>query len=186
CGCTSSLARRWVASTPISAARCSTHPAHPLPDFMRPVRWRASAAGVITATTLWKEPSSVAASSPAAMPGATRPPAPERTRMDGDIMTLTNQDIADPVAFRRELHQFPEISGEEVETARRVVAFLEDTRPDTVLAGLGGHGVAAVYDSGVPGPTVLFRSELDALPIEELSDAPHRSTIPGKSHMCGH
>lgn len=101
-------------------------------------------------------------------------------------MTLTNQDIADLVAFRRELHRFPEISGEEVETARRVVAFLEDTRPDTVLAGLGGHGVAAVYDSGVPGPTVLFRSELDALPIEELSDAPHRSTIPGKSHMCGH
>lgn len=101
-------------------------------------------------------------------------------------MALTNQDIADLVAFRRELHRFPEISGEEKETARRVVAFLDDTRPDTVLTGLGGHGVAAVYDSGVPGPTVLFRSELDALPIEELSDAPHRSTVPGKSHMCGH
>ena len=101
-------------------------------------------------------------------------------------MTLTNQDIADLVQFRRELHRFPEISGEEAETARRVVTFLDDTRPDTVLTGLGGHGVAAVYDSGVPGPTVLFRSELDALPIEELSDAPHRSTIAGKSHMCGH
>ena len=91
-------------------------------------------------------------------------------------MTLTNQDIADLVQFRRELHRFPEISGEEAETARRVVTFLDDTRPDTVLTRLGGHGVAAVYDSGVPGPTVLFRSELDALPIEELSDAPHRST----------
>ena len=101
-------------------------------------------------------------------------------------MTLTNQDIADLVQFRRELHRFPEISGEEAETARRVVTFLDDTRPDTVLTRLGGHGVAAVYDSGVPGPTVLFRSELDALPIEELSDAPHRSTIAGKSHMCGH
>lgn len=101
-------------------------------------------------------------------------------------MALTNQDIADLVALRRELHRFPEISGEEAETARRVVAFLDDTRPDMVLTGLGGHGVAAVYDSGVPGPTVLFRSELDALPIEELSDAPHRSTVPGKSHMCGH
>ncbi len=101
-------------------------------------------------------------------------------------MTLTNQDIADLVEFRRELHRFPEISGEEAETARRVVGFLDDTQPDTVLTGLGGHGVAAVYDSGLPGPTVLFRSELDALPIEELSDAPHRSTIAGKSHMCGH
>ena len=101
-------------------------------------------------------------------------------------MTLTNQDIADLVAFRHELHRFPEISGEEAETAQRVVAFLDDTRPDKVLTGLGGHGVAAVYDSGVPGPTLLFRSETDALPIEEISDAPHRSTVPGKSHMCGH
>jgi len=99
---------------------------------------------------------------------------------------LTNQDIADLVAFRRELHRFPEISGEEKETARRVVDFLADTRPDEVLTGLGGHGVAVIYDSGVAGPTVLFRSELDALPIEERSGVEHSSTVPGKSHMCGH
>ncbi|MCG6114631.1 MAG: amidohydrolase [Mesorhizobium sp.] len=101
-------------------------------------------------------------------------------------MDLTNQDIADLVAFRRELHRFPEISNEEEQTARRVVDFLSQTGPDELLAGMGGHGVAAVYDSGPPGPTLLFRSELDALPIEELSDALHRSTVPGKSHMCGH
>jgi amidohydrolase len=99
---------------------------------------------------------------------------------------LTNQDIADLVAFRRELHRFPEISGEEAETARRVAAFLAGTKPDEVLTGLGGHGVAVVYDSGAPVPTVLFRAELDALPIEERSDAEHRSQVPGKSHMCGH
>lgn len=101
-------------------------------------------------------------------------------------MTLTNQDIEDLVEFRRELHRFPEISGEEEETARRVVRFVRETRPDTVLTRLGGHGVAAVYGSGRPGPTVLFRSELDALPIEELSGAAHSSTVPGVSHMCGH
>ena len=101
-------------------------------------------------------------------------------------MQLTNRDLAELVAFRRELHCFPEISGEEAETARRVVAFLADTGPDQVLTGLGGHGVAIVYDSGVPGPTVLFRAELDALPIEELSGTPHSSAVPGKSHMCGH
>lgn len=102
----------------------------------------------------------------------------------GRDMELTNQDIIDLVAFRRELHRFPEISNEEAETARRVIEFLSPTEPDRILTGLGGHGVAAVYDSGVPGPTVLFRSELDALPIEERSDAPHRSAVPGKSHMC--
>jgi len=101
-------------------------------------------------------------------------------------MELTNQDIEDLVGFRRELHRFPEISNEEKETAERVVAFLADTGADEVLTGLGGHGVALVYDSGKPGLTLLFRAELDALPIAEISDIPHRSTIEGKGHMCGH
>ena len=101
-------------------------------------------------------------------------------------MSLTNQDIIDLVAFRRELHRFPEISNEEKETAARVVTFLEGTNPQQVLTGLGGHGVALVFDSAKPGATVLFRCELDALPIHEVSDIPHRSTIDGKGHMCGH
>lgn len=101
-------------------------------------------------------------------------------------MTLTNRDIEDLVVFRRDLHRFPEISNEEAETAKRVVAFLADTKADEVVTGLGGHGAAFVYDSGVAGPTVLFRAELDALPIAEISDIPHRSAIAGKGHMCGH
>ncbi|PTE07907.1 amidohydrolase [Mesorhizobium helmanticense] len=101
-------------------------------------------------------------------------------------MTLTNRDIVELTAWRRKLHQQPEISNEEEKTAGEVVDFLADTRPDKVLTGLGGHGVAAVYDSGQAGPTVLFRSELDALPIHELSGVPHSSLVPGKSHMCGH
>ncbi|PDQ18863.1 peptidase M20 [Mesorhizobium sanjuanii] len=101
-------------------------------------------------------------------------------------MTLTNRDIIELTAWRRKLHQQPEISNEEEKTASEVVEFLADTRPDKVLTGLGGHGVAAVYDSGRAGPTVLFRSELDALPIHELSGVEHSSLVPGKSHMCGH
>lgn len=101
-------------------------------------------------------------------------------------MSLTNQDLVELVAFRRHLHQQPEISNEEENTARAVQAFLQETRPDAVLTGLGGHGVAAVYESGEQGPTVLLRAELDALPIEELSDIAHRSQLPGKGHMCGH
>ncbi|MBZ9675642.1 amidohydrolase [Mesorhizobium sp. ES1-1] len=101
-------------------------------------------------------------------------------------MTLTNRDIIEVTEWRRRLHQNPEISNEEEKTAQAVVDFLADTRPDKVLTGLGGHGVAAVYDSGKPGPTLLFRSEIDALPIEELSGLPHASRVPGKSHMCGH
>jgi amidohydrolase len=96
---------------------------------------------------------------------------------------LTNSDIAELTAFRRALHRAPEVSRQEQQTARTIAAALT---ADQVVTGLGGHGVAAVYNGAEPGPTVMFRAELDALPIEELSEAPHRSTIPGKGHLCGH
>lgn len=98
---------------------------------------------------------------------------------------LTNSDITELTAFRRDLHRHPELSGFEVETAARVVAAL-GTGPDRVVTGLGGHGVAAVFVGAANGPTVLFRCELDALPIHEISDAPYRSLADGKGHLCGH
>jgi len=101
-------------------------------------------------------------------------------------MYLTNQDVIELTAWRRKLHAMPEVSREEVRTAAEVQAFLADTKPDGVVTGLGGHGVAVIYDSGVSGPTILFRAELDALPIAEIGDLEHRSQIPGKGHMCGH
>ena len=99
---------------------------------------------------------------------------------------LTNADIAELTDWRRDLHRFPEVSGQERETAARVVAALAATRPDQVVTGLGGHGVAAVWNGTAPGDTVLFRAELDALPIDEVGQPDWRSTVPGKGHMCGH
>ncbi|WP_322990327.1 amidohydrolase [Hoeflea sp.] len=90
------------------------------------------------------------------------------------------------VALRRQLHQAPEVSGEETATAARIKAFVEALKPDALLTGLGGHGVAAVFDSGAPGPSVLFRCELDGLPIYETGSIDWRSRIPGKGHLCGH
>jgi amidohydrolase len=104
----------------------------------------------------------------------------------GIFMLLTNRDMIELVDWRHALHRNPEISGEERETASAVVRFVDTSKPDRVVTQLGGHGVAAVFDSGQPGPTVLFRCELDALPIQELSDAPHRSAVAGKGHLCGH
>ena len=99
---------------------------------------------------------------------------------------LTELDLEQLQAWRHDVHRHPEISGEEQETARKVRSMLAPTLPDQVISDLGGHGVAAVYDSKAPGPTVLFRSETDALPIQELGDIAHRSVVPGKSHLCGH
>lgn len=101
-------------------------------------------------------------------------------------MTLTNSDIAQLTAFRRDLHRHPELSGQERETAQRVVTALSNHPPDGILTELGGHGVAAVYEGPTDGPTVSFRAELDALPIHEISDAPHASATAGKAHLCGH
>ena len=99
---------------------------------------------------------------------------------------LTNSDLIELTAFRRELHRHPEVSGEERETARTIVAALTSLNPTRILTELGGHGVAAVFDSGTDGPTVLFRAELDALPIQEINDIPWASQVAGKSHVCGH
>lgn len=99
---------------------------------------------------------------------------------------LTNADIAELTDWRREMHRFPEVSRMESATAARVVDALGALAPDQVITGLGGHGVAAIFNGPNPGPTVLFRAELDGLPIEELSDAPYKSTFPGAGHLCGH
>ena len=101
-------------------------------------------------------------------------------------MRLTNSDLAQLIEWRRALHRLPELSGHEHDTAATVAATLAPLHPDRILTGLGGHGVAAIFDSGTPGPSVMIRAELDALPITELSDIPHKSIRPGIGHLCGH
>ncbi|WP_114748669.1 amidohydrolase [Pleomorphovibrio marinus] len=88
--------------------------------------------------------------------------------------------------FRKELHQYPELSGEEKETAKRVRSFLEAYEPDEWIDGLGKHGFAVSYIGKKEGPSVMFRAELDALPIFEKGSHKHKSTNEGVSHACGH
>ena len=73
-------------------------------------------------------------------------------------MVLTNQDMVELVAFRHKLHRMPELSREEVQTAQEIRAVLAATNPDRLIAGLGGHGIAAVYEGAQPGPTVMIRA----------------------------
>ncbi|WP_179380417.1 amidohydrolase [Jannaschia marina] len=99
---------------------------------------------------------------------------------------LTDADIADLTALRRALHARPEVSGDEVETAARIATELAALGVDHLVTGLGGHGVAGVFEGTTPGPTVLLRCELDALPIEETGTPPWRSGRAGIAHLCGH
>ena len=101
-------------------------------------------------------------------------------------MFLTDADLAELAAWRKALHRAPELSGKEADTAREVVRFLGPSGPDRIVEALGGHGLVLVYEGAAPGPTVLVRAELDALPIEEVSTFAHRSARPGRAHLCGH
>lgn len=89
-------------------------------------------------------------------------------------------------ALRRELHTHPEVSGQERHTSERIIGYLRGLNPDVLLTDLGGHGIVATFDSGSAGPSILFRSELDALPILEQNTFAHRSSVQGVSHKCGH
>lgn len=101
-------------------------------------------------------------------------------------MKLTEQEISELVGLRKNLHAHPEISGSEKETAKSITKYLETCKPSGIHSSIGGHGVVAVYNSNHPGPTILFRADTDALPIEEENKFDHRSQNPGISHKCGH
>ena len=102
------------------------------------------------------------------------------------MMSITNEQTAYLTKLRHDLHRQPEISGEERQTAVRIVQELARIGVDHIWQELGGHGVAAEFRGAKPGPTVLIRCELDGLPIAEESTLPYRSEVEGKGHLCGH
>ncbi len=100
---------------------------------------------------------------------------------------LANEHLTELTKLRHQLHQNPELSGEEVNTATRIVHYLNQFSPSKIISDLGRHGVAAIFESGNDGPTTLIRSELDALPIHETNEElNYKSKIKGVSHKCGH
>ena len=101
-------------------------------------------------------------------------------------MENLSQSISTLVELRKDLHKHPEISGKEIATARRISSFLENYPPDELLTAIGETGIIAIYKGSKIGKTVVFRCELDALPIEEINTFEHQSVIKGVSHKCGH
>ncbi|KQO53327.1 M20 aminoacylase family protein [Methylobacterium sp. Leaf85] len=92
----------------------------------------------------------------------------------------------DLTAIRRDIHAHPEIGFEEVRTSSLVAEHLASYGIE-VHRGLGGTGIVGVLQGrSANGRRIGLRAEMDALPIEEETNLPHRSTIPGKMHACGH
>ena len=90
------------------------------------------------------------------------------------------------IRLRRELHAHPELSDNEQKSAGIITEFWRPFKPDEVMAPLGSNGIAFVFGSDQPGPSVVFRCELDAIPVDEKNDFDHRSRMSGIAHKCGH
>jgi len=104
--------------------------------------------------------------------------------MDVSAILSAAEDIADEiVAWRRRVHEWPELGFEEERTAAMAASALGDLGW-RVRSGVGRTGV--VGELGEGGPVVALRADMDALPIEEASGEPFASRRPGLMHACGH
>ncbi|MDM7256122.1 MAG: M20 aminoacylase family protein [Paracoccus sp. (in: a-proteobacteria)] len=89
-------------------------------------------------------------------------------------------------AWRRHLHQHPELSFDCHATAAFVVERLRDFGVDEIHEGIGQTGVVAIINGQAGGPTIGLRADMDALPMDEMTGLDYASTVPGRMHACGH
>jgi amidohydrolase len=87
-------------------------------------------------------------------------------------------------ALYKDLHQHPELGFQETRTASRLAQEMRRIG-FKVTEGVGKTGLVALYENG-PGPTVMVRTELDALPLEEKTRLPYASVVTQTMHACGH
>ncbi len=102
-----------------------------------------------------------------------------------DVKALINSYLDKIVSYRRHIHENPELSHEETQTA----AFIAETLKGMGLEpqmGVGGNGVVALINGAKPGKCVGLRADFDALPIQEVTGLPFSSKNDGVCHACGH
>ncbi len=124
------------------------------------------------------------------MPRTVLPANSLQAAIDAAAVALTPQLIA----WRRDLHQHPELGNREVRTAGIVAAHLRTLGLDEVRTGVAHTGVVGLLKGARPGPVVALRADMDALPVAEQVDVPFASKVRssyngeevGVMHACGH
>jgi amidohydrolase len=106
-------------------------------------------------------------------------------------MPIVNRiaDLQSEIAeWRHDLHAHPELLFDVTRTAGTVAEKLREFGCDEVVTGIGRTGVVGVIRGrkGASGKAIGLRADMDALPIEEATNLPYKSTVPGKMHACGH
>jgi len=109
----------------------------------------------------------------------------EERRMNDDIAATAAEIEPQLVKARRWFHQHPELSNREEKTGAEIARRLEAMGYE-VQTGVAHTGVVAVLKGAHPGPVVAWRSDIDALPINEQVNVPYQSINPGVMHACGH
>jgi amidohydrolase len=100
-------------------------------------------------------------------------------------LALAAPVAADPIELYRWFHAHPELSHQEKQTSQRLAGELK-TLGLEVEEGIGGYGVMAILRGQPGGPVVLYRADMDALPVKEATGLPYASQVPGVMHACGH
>lgn len=112
-------------------------------------------------------------------------PSPIPNDIKTAIDAITGEIEPRLIELRRDIHAHPELAFEEVRTAGVVADELAKLGIEH-KTGIGKTGVVGYIKGGKPGPTLLIRADMDALPIHEDTGLPFASTVPGKMHACGH
>ena len=104
------------------------------------------------------------------------------------VENWTSNQLDELIAFRRDLHENPELLYDVNRTAEKVAEALRAAGLDEVVTGIGRTGVVGVIrgQTNKSGRAIALRADMDALPILEETGAEWSSTVPGKMHACGH
>ncbi|MFN8610955.1 MAG: amidohydrolase [Vulcanimicrobiota bacterium] len=100
-------------------------------------------------------------------------------------LCLTVPVLADPLELYRWFHAHPELSNQEKQTAARLAQELSKIGLE-VHEGIGGAGIVAILRGKPGGPVVLYRADMDGLPVQEATGLAYASQVPGVMHACGH
>ncbi|EGH2218596.1 amidohydrolase [Listeria monocytogenes] len=102
------------------------------------------------------------------------------------LMNMLQERKDEITQIRRHLHEHPELSFHEAETAKFIQDFYKGKDVEVATEVGNGHAVVVTIKGGKPGKTIALRADFDALPIEEQTDLPFKSKKPGVMHACGH
>lgn len=102
------------------------------------------------------------------------------------LMNMLQERKDEITQIRRHLHEHPELSFHEAETAKFIQDFYKGKDVEVATEVGNGHTVVVTIKGGKPGKTIALRADFDALPIEEQTELPFKSKKPGVMHACGH